>query len=302
VKVSNVLVTGAGGFTGRYLVAALAEAGHTVHALVSGGKAIGDLKSSHDVRYRECDLLRPEQIAEVVDDIKPDKVAHLAAIAFVGHGDVETIYRTNIVGTRNLLHALARLEAPVSNALLVSSANVYGNASQGRIDENSPTAPANDYAVSKLGMEYMAALWKSSVRMTIVRPFNYTGVGQSTDFLIPKIVAHFKKRSPTLELGNLDVERDFSDVRTVTQAYVRLLALEGSGSTYNVCSGRGYSLGEVLSMAERIHSYRPEISVNPRFVRTNEVKTLVGSKNRLEKAIGPLSGPELEETLEWMSS
>lgn len=299
---SNVLVTGAGGFTGRYLVAALAEAGHTVHALVSGGKAVSDAKSSHDVRYHECDLLRPEQIAAVVDEIKPDKVAHLAAIAFVGHGDVETIYRTNIVGTRNLLQALARLDAPVSNALLVSSANVYGNASQGRIEENSPTAPANDYAVSKLAMEHMAALWKSSVRMTIVRPFNYTGVGQSADFLIPKIVDHFKRRSPTLELGNLDVARDFSDVRAVTQAYVRLLALEGAGATYNVCSGRGYTLSEVLSMAERICAYRPEIIVNPKFVRANEVKTLVGSKDGLEKAIGPLRGPELGETLKWMLS
>jgi nucleoside-diphosphate-sugar epimerase len=234
---SNVLVTGAGGFTGRYLVAALAEAGYTVHALVSGGKVISETKSSRNITYRECDLLRAEQIAEAVDAIKPDKVAHLAAIAFVDHGDVETIYRTNIIGTRNLLRALARLNAPVSNTLLVSSANVYGNASQGMIDENSPTVPANDYAVSKLAMENMAALWRSSVRMTIVRPFNYTGVGQSDDFLIPKIVAHFKTRRPTLELGNLDVARDFSDVRTVTEAYVRLLALEGAGGTYNVCSG-----------------------------------------------------------------
>ena len=134
------------------------------------------------------------ELGRAVAEIKPDVVAHLAAISFVAHGDVEAIYRTNVVGTRNLLEALAGLEKRPSAVLLASSANIYGNAAVEVIDESVQPSPANDYAVSKLAMEYMARLWMDRLPIIMTRPFNYSGVGQAPQFLLPKICLLYTSR------------------------------------------------------------------------------------------------------------
>ena len=202
----RALVTGIDGFTGRYLEAELLAAGYRVFGTVRDGEAAGEDLHAVDL----CDRLR---LMEVVADVRPDVVAHLAAISFVAHGDAESIYRVNVVGTRNLLEALSALDERPAAVLLASSANVYGNAPFEVIDESVPPAPANDYAVSKLAMEYLARLWMDRLPIMMTRPFNYTGVGQAPNFLVPKIVSHFQARRPLIELGNTDVARDFSDVR-----------------------------------------------------------------------------------------
>ena len=150
-------------------------------------------------------------------------VVHLAALAFVAEQDPALFYQVNVIGTRNLLEALCNQSTHSECTILASSANVYGNSELEIISESSPTRPANDYAVSKLTMEYLAKTYCDKLPITITLPFNYTGVGQSDRFLIPKIVKHFKKRAPVIELGNLDVAREFSDVRDVALIY-RLLA------------------------------------------------------------------------------
>ncbi len=183
--------------------------------------------------------------------------------------------------------------------MFCSSANIYGNASVEVIDEAVVAAPANDYAVSKLSMEYVASLWPQ-LPITIVRPFNYTGVWQHEKFLIPKIVSHFKRNASVIELGNLDVERDFSDVRMVVDSYRRLLELDSSGQVYNIASGHGYTLTNVLDIMCELAGYRPEIRVNPAFVRQNEVRKLVGNNAKLRGAIGDLKTIELRDTLRWM--
>ncbi|EGJ09959.1 MULTISPECIES: NAD-dependent epimerase/dehydratase family protein [Rubrivivax] len=294
---TRILVTGADGFTGRHLTPALARLGAEVHGLAS---RVPDPPVDGVHRWHLGNLLDPESLQRTVQDVRPDTVVHLAAIAFVAHGDVDSIYRTNIVGSRHLLAALADLPVRPRAVLMASSANVYGTATEGVMDERTPPSPANDYAVSKLAMEHMAGIWRERLPITLVRPFNYTGRGQSTQFLIPKIVDHFHRRAPVLELGNLDVERDFSDVRTVVDCYVRLLASPQPGQVFNVCSGVGHSLREVLEMARDLTGHEPEIRVNPAFVRANEVRRLLGSKAALEAAIGPVHGPALRETLAWM--
>jgi nucleoside-diphosphate-sugar epimerase len=225
---------------------------------------------------------------------------HLAGIAFVAHGDAEAIYRTNVVGTRNLLEALAKSGSTPRSVLLASSANIYGNAKVEPIIETTPAAPANDYAVSKLAMEYMARLWLDRLPITLVRPFNYTGVGQSLDFLLPKIVDHFKRRAPVLELGNLNVVRDFSDIRSVVKQYRLLLESGDSGGVYNICSGQGYSLLEIIIIMRDLTGHDPEIRVNPTFARPNEVQRLIGSRTKLDNTIGTTSNIPLKNTLQWM--
>jgi GDP-6-deoxy-D-talose 4-dehydrogenase len=250
-----------------------------------------------------CDLYDKHSLAEIVNQVSPDVVIHLAAIAFAAHDDTEAIYRTNVIGTRNLIETIANCRGNKASVLIASSANVYGNSTAQTIDEDILPAPANDYAVSKLAMEYVAKLWADKLTITIVRPFNYTGVGQSTNFLLPKIVDHFKRRASVIDLGNIDVIRDFSDVRAVASCYCRLLQRDSnaiSGNVFNICSGIGYSLLEAIEMMREISGHSPEIRVNPAFVRSNEVKKLVGSRKRLENEIGPVIPIPLKDTLRWM--
>ena len=288
----RALVTGLNGFTGHYVGPELAVAGFDVYG-------IGDVPSATP-RYTQVDLTDRAALGAVVAEIQPHVVLHLAGIAFVGNASAAAFYNVNTVGTRNLLEALA-LEAPgVECVLLASSANVYGNSTEGMLDESALPNPANDYAVSKLAMEYMARLWLDRLPIVITRPFNYTGVGQSESFLLPKIINHFKRGAQEIELGNCDVFRDFSDVRAVAYAYRRLIEARPLGQTINVCSGQSYSLREVMAMAEKIAGVGITVKVNPAFVRANEVRSLLGSAERLRSIIGHWASPPLYETLEWM--
>lgn len=293
----RALVTGVHGFTGRYMAAVLEAAGYRVFGTVQPGDARPD---GHGEDNYQVDLCDRAAVKAAVSAIRPDVVVHLAGIAFVAHSDADLIYRVNLIGTRHLLEALAAQEHKPSAVLLASSANVYGNADVAAIGEDTAAAPANDYAVSKLSMEYMARLWMDKLPITIARPFNYTGAGQHDNFLLPKIVAHFRRGEKRIELGNLAIARDFSDVRMVVDAYRRLLAAGPAGQVFNVCSGVAHSLDEVLDMMARIAGYRIEVSVNPAFVRANDVLRLVGSNARLVQAIGPLRSTPLEDTLRWM--
>lgn len=289
----RALITGLSGFTGRHLARELEAAGYEV---------FGTLHRGEDAAPRRfpLDLCRADQVRAMVDQVRPDVVAHLAAISFVAHGDADAIYQVNVLGTRNLLAALAGQAHAPRAVLLASSANVYGNAAREILDESTPFAPANDYAVSKLAMEYMAGLWSAQLPITIARPFNYTGLGQAAQFLVPKIVDHFKRGERVIELGNIDVERDFSDVRTVARAYRLLLDRPAPGAVLNVCSGRAHSLRQVLAMMEAIAGYRIEARVNPAFVRANEVKRLQGDGARLRQLVGALEPIPFEDTLRWM--
>lgn len=293
----RALITGIKGFTGYYLAQTLEAAGCEVFGFVHNQN-----EESVNDRLLTVDLCNREQVQSAIETVQPQIVAHLAGISFVAHGDVESMYRVNIIGTRNLLEALARLNSTPSAVLLASSANIYGNAPVEIIDETVPPAPANDYAVSKLAMEHMARLWGDRLPIVITRPFNYSGVGQEPQFLLPKIIGHFQRKEKIIELGNIEVERDFSDVRMVVAAYRRLLELGPTGGIFNVCSGVAVSLTDVLAMMASIAGYEIEVRVNPIFVRANEVRRLQGDASRLFGVIGQVDVIPLYETLRWMYS
>ncbi len=291
-------MTGAAGFTGRYLTSLLAGQGHEVHGVVHfvPEEPIADATAVH-----VADLADQKAIYRVVDEVRPQHVVHLAGIAFVGHDDIEEMYRANVVGTRQLLEALTQPDETPKSVVIASSANVYGNAREGVLKESLPLAPANDYGVSKVAAEYLSQLYATRLPLIVVRPFNYTGRGQADNFLIPKIVDHTRRRSTFIELGNLDVARDFSDVRGVVDAYARLLnAPQAIGGTFNICSGRAVSLAEILELISGLTGHEFEVRVNPALVRSDEVRTLSGSAARLEGVIGKLAHIPLQETLRWM--
>ncbi|BAI97863.1 MULTISPECIES: GDP-mannose 4,6-dehydratase [Sphingobium] len=294
---SKILITGVDGFTGRHLAAVLASQGHEVIGISHSptNTPVEGLAASY-----VCDLIDAQRLKEIIADLRPNKVAHLAAIAFVSHGDVENIYRTNIVGSRNLLEAVSAIGG-VDAILLASSANIYGNRISGAISENVAPDPVNDYAVSKLSMEFVAHLYRERLPMIIARPFNYTGVGQSIDFVIPKIIDHVRRKAKKIELGNLDVARDFSDVRDVVISYSNLLLEPNAiGEIFNICSGDAHSLRDVIDLIKDISGHDFCVTVNQAFVRKNEVKMLWGDRRKIEMLLGQFPVHPLRDTLAWM--
>ncbi len=277
----KLLLTGATGFTGQHFIAAARELGHEVFVLRA--------------KLEDAEALRYE-----VAQRQPEAVLHLAGISFVAHQDVSAFYHVHVVGSLNLLAALATLVKPPRSVLLASSSNVYGNCEQSPITEQQPPAPISHYATSKLAMEYMARTYLDRLPLFFVRPFNYTGVGQSDVFVIPKLVAHFARRAACVELGNLAVEREFNDVRFVCDVYLSLLEKAVPGEIYNVCSNHPVTLKAVIAQLAAITGHHLDVRVNPAFVRANEIQRLCGSTDKLVATIGSVAMPTLSETLGWM--
>lgn len=277
----KILLTGAAGFTGLIFSAQAEQCGHIVVPLMA-------------------DLTDQAVLTKEVNVVQPDAVVHLAGISFVGHADSSAFYQVNVVGTTNLLSALAGLIKKPSCVLLVSSANIYGNCDASPITEQQPPTPVNHYAMSKLAMEYMALTYVDRLPIVIATPFNYVGIGQASRFLIPKLVDHFLKRAEVIELGNIDVEREFNDVRSVCDIYLKLLVQGKPGQQYNVCSGQTYSLKQVIKILEDLTHHSIDITINQSFVRPNEVHKLCGCPDKLVANIGPLEQIPLSDTLSWM--
>ena len=288
----SALITGISGFTGKFVEQNLSALGFKVHGLA--------IEPTDNKNNSVASLLDLASLQSFVSKVKPSVVVHLAAVSSVDHSNIQEMYDVNIVGTRNLLQALKSEKCGGEAVVLASSANVYGNASREPVSETQAPAPENDYAVSKLSMENLARLWCEDLPITITRPFNYTGKGQSVRFLIPKIVDHYRRRAKLIELGNLDVYRDFSDVRTVAWAYAQLVHKPAPGETFNISSGAGTSILQIISYLKELTGHDIQISVNSKFVREHEVRSLTGNSTKLWNHIGYPQDISIRETLECM--
>jgi nucleoside-diphosphate-sugar epimerase len=286
------LVTGAAGFTGRYMVEALRRNRYRVVALGDCPEAVGD-------QWISCDLTDQAQVHAAVAPLAPEFVVHLAAVSFVDHERDEDFYRTNVIGTNNLLRALSEGPKP-RKILLASSANVYGRCAEQPFTENTCPAPVNHYAASKLAMEHLARNWFDSLPIVITRPFNYTGPGQSEKFLVPKVVAHFRARETSIHLGNITVERDFMDIDDLIEAYMLLLNSEICSEIVNICTGNTLSVSRIVEYLNQIAGYRIKVEIDTDLVRSADIPRLIGSNEKLAKLTGFRPHRQFFETLRRM--
>jgi nucleoside-diphosphate-sugar epimerase len=277
----RLLLTGSEGFTGKYIA----------NAAIASGYEVFPLKAD----LTDLSLLQQEVYA-----IKPTYVIHLAAISDVNDCHQENYYRVNLFGALNLLRAIGGLKKVPQKVILASSANVYGANSGRLINEERAPKPANQYAMSKLAMEYMSALHAEHLPIIFTRPFNYTGVGHDNRFIVPKIVEHFMQGKNQIELGNFEVEREYNDVRNVAQIYVDLLLKGKAGEIYNLASGRTYSLAVVIHFLQNITGQTIKVITKPEFMRKNDIPVLSGDPKKLEACIGKVHWRELQDTLSWM--
>lgn len=287
---AKVLLTGYSGFTGFYVHRALTEAGHDVLCLSQDGTPSGG----------RIDLLDFASIKRLIQNFRPSVVLHLAAVSSVTHENTFELYKVNVLGTKNLMEACK--DSSVIQVFLASSANVYGDRYKGEIVETCARNPKNDYAISKCAAEDIVNLYRNYFSIGIARPFNYTGVGQSRSFLIPKIVHAFKKRVKVLELGNIDIARDFSDVRFVSRVYCELVTKGNFNETINICSGKPTPLRDIVSLCSQFTSHELEIQINQKFIRDNDVKFQFGSTEKLKSYVDFRENIQIKDTLNWMLS
>lgn len=277
----GILVTGASGFTGRALCAALHAQGQTVYGLSQRMPAVTPWHSY------ACDLRHSAHVDELMQQLRPHALVHLAARSFVDDSDYLGFYDHNVVATTHLLEA-ARCHG-VQRVLVASSANVYGvpAADALPLSESAPLQPVNHYGASKLAMEHIARTYAEDFALTITRPFNYTGPGQAAYFLIPKLAAHFAQRKPSINLGNLDIARDYTSIDDVVQAYLMLLDCEAAaGHTVNICSGRVSSLQQLLDLFTQLSGHQLQVHSQAQFVRRHDIAVLSGDYSLLHQLCG----------------
>ncbi|MFN7339758.1 MAG: NAD-dependent epimerase/dehydratase family protein [Opitutia bacterium] len=278
------LVTGASGFTGLHLASLIRSRGESLATPGVEGQGADAF-----------DLTRPDLVEAFVDRFRPDIVVHLAAIASPTHPDPSAFTRVNVEGTGHLLAACARLPNP-PRIVLASSATVYAPA-PGMLDESSPIGPSNAYGASKWAMERHAGSYVGQLPLIIARPFNYTGPGQDVRFVVPKIIAAFRRRDPVLTLGALDVARDFSDVRDVAVDYLRLSLSAPAGTVVNLCSGRPRTIRSIVETCAHLCGWNAEIRVDPALVRPDEIPCVAGNPALLRRLTGRGHDIDLDTTL-----
>lgn len=289
----KALIIGAESFTGQHLSSFLRAKGYDVY----GTTLVG---SGHD-QYFTCDITDKSSIKSIISTVLPDVIVNLAGISFVGTAAKELFYRVNLFAVENILESIVEIDGyKPKKVILASSATVYGNQENTLLDESMCPAPLNHYGFSKFAMEQIARTYFDKLDIVVVRPFNYTGVGQEPHFLIPKIVSHFKDKKAEIELGNIDVFREFNDVDYVCDVYEKLLRSDVKSEIVNICSNRVIALKEVIDMMNEIAGYEIAVRVNPAFVRQNEITKLSGSTTKLFALIGEIQQEDFKQCLRKM--
>ena len=306
-KPKSILVTGANGFVGRYLCPAILERFPTAQltAFVSG-KAVA---VPSGIRSIQGDIADERSVSQVVKAVVPDVVVHLAAqssTAQAGRAE-EAARRTNVGGSSNLGAAVAALERDCT-FLFVSTSDVYGQSlNEGPANELVPLSPTSVYAQTKMEAELalQASLAESRAKLIVCRPFIHTGPGQDERFVVPALsaqVARLEKglQPPIVIAGDLSVRRDLLDVRDVVEAYLGLIEYADdlpAQSIFNLASGQGTELIEIVNILRR-HASRPfELSKDPDRLRPSEVPVAVGDAEKLRHFLNWQPRYRLEETV-----
>ncbi|MGC9155958.1 MAG: GDP-mannose 4,6-dehydratase [Ferrimicrobium sp.] len=274
----RALVTGSHGFVGGWLCQHLSGEGDEVIELREG--------------LNLCDR---EALQTALTGVEIDVCYHLAALSHVGASwsDPQLYFYNNVVGTANLVAALAQLPR-LPRLLHVSSSEVYGRVAQDDlpIKEVQSLHPVSPYAASKAAAEFatLQGWYGRGLPAVVARPFNHTGPGQSPDYLVPALAIRMMEAKAlgktSLRVGNVDARRDFMDVRDVVRAY-RLLAIHGvPGQAYNVCSGASVSVRMIVGALAAVLDYQVDLEVDPALLRPNDVEVVVGDPRRLMEVTG----------------
>jgi GDP-4-dehydro-6-deoxy-D-mannose reductase len=301
----HVLITGMAGFAGGHLADLLLA--KTDWTLVGLSRNATKLAATDRVRWHEVDMTDAELVRTTIVSERPDAIIHLAAQANVPRSweNPWFTYEQNVRGQLHIFQGV--LSAGIApRVLIVSSNEVYGAPSPDElpIRESKPLRPNNPYAVSKAAQDLMALQYHISHRCDVVvaRPFNHVGPGQRLQYVIPSLAMQVAQieagmREPTMALGNMAAQRDFTDVRDVVAAYLGLLRSGAAGEVYNVCSGAPRSIQSVLDTLTQLAGLRITQTTDPAKFRPVDTPVSYGDSTRLRAATGWTQSIPFEQTL-----
>lgn len=314
----RALVTGGDGFVGQHLLAHLLEAGVDSVAMTLGPTPVPGTLTKRErsaVSWHALDVRDGEGLTRFLDGLRPDRIYHLAGYSSRAEALASPTgaLAVNAGGTLNLIEALDAANLRESRLVVAGSADAYGRGDSELIGERTPLRPESVYGATKAAQDVVArgvgrAL---GIDVRVARSFPLIGPGQREAFVLPSFCrrAHRIARGesePVLRVGNLDVERDFTDVRDGIRALARLGEIEAPRvRAFNVCSGQGTTVRQLLAWVLITADIDPEIVIDSGLVREGEPTRIVGDPKRLREATGwhverDLRGA-VEDTFQWMA-
>ncbi len=267
----RVALTGSTGFTGQHVMARW--------------------RAKYDLVPIRSNILDFRAILEELHVIKPHVVLHLAGISRTDSSNIGLLYDTNVLGTLNLLSAYREVSLPKKKFAFTSS---------GLVDVVSDTSADSHYTASKLAAESCVSHFKNDFDCVILRPYNYTGVGQTERFIIPKLVGAFKRKEEKIHLGNVLSQREFNDVRWLSDVYEKVILQSKFNGTISIGTGRSFSVLDVASILEKISGFEVKLVVDPNYQRSADVPELKCDPTAVSKFAGSVAEISLAETLGWM--
>lgn len=298
---NDVLVTGAAGFAGSHLIDLLVRSGtHVIAWYRPGGSPP---REQAGVLWDAVDLLDQRQVQAAIDRARPAAVYHCAGAAHVGRAWEATAstLAINVRGTHHVLQAMER-SGSAARVFVPSSALVYAPADE-PLTEQHALCPSSPYGVSKLAQEMLALERHGALAITIARPFNHFGPRQAPQFAAPGFARRIAdiehgRWAPEISVGNLDAQRDLTDVRDTVRAYQMILERGQPGRPYNVCSGRAIAIRELLDRLIARARVPVEVKVDPTRYRPNDTPLVVGDPSRLRDELGWSPEIPVDQTLD----
>jgi GDP-6-deoxy-D-talose 4-dehydrogenase len=289
----KVLITGIDGFTGKYLEKFLISKGYDVYGTVF-------IDNILNKKHFQCDIRNKTEINSVIKMVSPDFILHFAAISFVEEKNKSLMYDVNVFGTQNLLECIVENNLNPEKIIVVSSAAVYGNQSTNILSEELFPNPINHYGYSKYVAERITSTFFSKLKIITVRPFNYTGIKQSKKFLIPKIVSHFAENLSSINLGNINVSREFNYISDIANSYLELLNCHSDSILVNICSKKSTNINYIINYLNSLAGYKINVKIDNDLIRNNEINDLKGSNVLLKSLIDYRFKYSIEQTLSEM--
>lgn len=295
------LITGVNGFVGKYFVDYLHDIEPDCEIM---GLGLEEQPKIKGIKYKSVNLCDSEKVHDIIADFKPDYIIHLAAISSVAKSweDPVGCFLNNNATFLNLAEAVRKLGLK-TRILSVGSSEEYGFYDE-PMKENFVLHPKSPYSVARLSQEYLSKLYvdRFGIDIVMTRSFNHIGPGQSTVFVIPSFIEQLIKIANgeienKMLVGNIDVERDFTDVRDVVDAYYKILTRAPNREVYNVCSGHAVKLRDIIDDTAKQLGVKPNIVVDSARVRPNDVKLVVGDNTKIKKELGWKPKYTLQQTI-----
>ncbi len=291
----RILITGAEGFVAHYLIEELKN-DYNIYGTYF-------LEKELDIENEFLDITNRESVDNLIKKINPDIICHLAAQSSGGVSlkNPYLTYSVNVLGTLNIFESVKNFNKKIK-IFIPSSADVYGKPKYLPVDEKHPLYANNPYSSSKIIIENIAKQYIDHFNLNIIltRSFNHTGVYQDSRFFIPSVIEQIKKakNDDTIYVGNINIKRDFLDVRDVVKAYKQLFEIERG--TFNVASGKSIELKKIIEHIIKISNKNIKIQISQDKIRKNEVQEIYGSYELINKTIAWKPKINILHTLEWM--